>query len=137
MCWIWPELQASWSISICIGPPESASGEEVEAIDKKEEVKIDNLGERGEECETVGDSNDKLANGVEGEGSAWGSGSWAVGKDESLPVKMRGELGGGIDKTVVGSRLAGIGGGGMSFAPVEEARQLRQTFKLLVYDMRT
>jgi hypothetical protein len=49
----------------------SASGEGVEGINKKEDVEFDNLGERGdelEECERVGDSNDKLANGVEGEG---------------------------------------------------------------------
>jgi hypothetical protein len=51
----------------------SASGEVVEAIKKKEDVKVDKLGERGdelEECEAVGDSNDKLANGVEGDGEA-------------------------------------------------------------------
>ena len=44
----------------------------VEAVNKKD-VKVDKLGERGdesEECEAVGDSNDKLANGVEGEGKA-------------------------------------------------------------------
>jgi hypothetical protein len=50
-----------------------ASGEAVEEVNKKEDGKVDNLGERGdesEECEAVGDSNDKLANGVEGEGKA-------------------------------------------------------------------
>lgn len=62
----------SLSRSICVGPPVSASGEVVEVVNKKD-VKVDNLGERGdesEECEAVGDSNDKLANGVEGEGKA-------------------------------------------------------------------
>jgi len=43
-------------------------------IDKKEDDKVDNLGERGEELEeneaVDGDSNDKLANGVEGDGDA-------------------------------------------------------------------
>jgi hypothetical protein len=61
------------SKSICVGPRASASEEVVEAIKKKEDVKVDKLGERGdelEECEAVGDSNDKLANGVEGEGEA-------------------------------------------------------------------
>lgn len=65
------ESQGSGSKSICIGPRVSASGEGVEGINKKEDVEFDNLGERGdelEECERVGDSNDKLANGVEGEG---------------------------------------------------------------------
>lgn len=45
------ESQGSSSTSICIGPRESTSGEEVEVIDKKEEVKVDNLGESGEELE--------------------------------------------------------------------------------------
>ena len=39
------------------------------------------------------------------------------GSDESLVVTTRGELllpQGGIDETVVGSRLAGMGGGGIS-----------------------
>lgn len=61
----------SKSKSICTGPRVSASEEVVEGINKKEDVEVDNLGERGdelEECERVGDSNDKLANGVEGEG---------------------------------------------------------------------
>jgi hypothetical protein len=98
----------------------------VGVIDKKEDVKVDNLGESGEhefeEYEAVGDSSDKLANGVEGEGEAGGSNVWAVpgpdreGSGESLLVITRGEVvQGGIDETVVGSRLAGIGGGGMSF----------------------
>ena len=39
-------------------------------------------------------------------------------KDGSLFVKTRGEFGGGIDETVVGSRFAGIGGGGMSVTSV-------------------
>lgn len=70
-----PESQGygSGSRSICVGPRVSASGEMVEVVNKKEDVKVDNLGERGdesEECEAVGDSNDKLANGVEGEGKA-------------------------------------------------------------------
>jgi hypothetical protein len=69
-----PESDGSGSLSksICIGPQVSASGEVVEGINKKEDVEVDNLGERGdelEECEAVGDSNDKLANGVEGEGN--------------------------------------------------------------------
>lgn len=103
-----------------------ASGEiaKVGVIDKKEDVKVDNLGESGEdefeEYEAVGDSSDKLANGVEGDGEAGGSDVWAVpdkdGNDENLLVSTRGELlQGGIDETVVGSRLAGIGGGGISF----------------------
>lgn len=67
-----PQSQASGSLSrsICVGPWMSASGEVVEVVNRKD-VKVDNLGERGEEseeCEAVGDSNDKLANGVEGEG---------------------------------------------------------------------
>ena len=98
----------------------------VGVIDKKEDVKVDNLGESGEdefeEYEAVGDSSDKLANGVEGDGEAGGSDVWAPpdkdGSDESLVVTTRGELllllQGGIDETVVGSRLAGIGGGGIS-----------------------
>jgi hypothetical protein len=107
----------------------SASGEVVEVIVKKEDVKVDNLGERGdelEECEAVGDSNDKLANGVEGEGN-WGSESGTLERDDegSLPVKTRGEFGYGIDETVVGSCFAGIEGGGMSFASVSLARQIR------------
>lgn len=70
-----PESQGSGSSSksICVDPRVSASREVVEVIVKKEDVKVDNLGERGdelEECEAVGDSNDKLANGVEGEGEA-------------------------------------------------------------------
>lgn len=69
-----PESDGSGSLSksICIGPQVSASGVVVEGINKKEDVEVDNLGERGdelEECEAVGDSNDKLANGVEGEGN--------------------------------------------------------------------
>lgn len=93
----------------------------MEVIDKKEDVKVDNLGESGdeiEEYEAVGDSNDKLANGVEGDGDARGSDVWALDKgdsEESLLVRTRGELECGIDETVVGSRLAGIGGGGISF----------------------
>jgi hypothetical protein len=72
---IGPESQGSGSLSrsICVGPPVYASGEAVEEVNKKEDGKVDNLGERGdesEECEAVGDSNDKLANGVEGEGKA-------------------------------------------------------------------
>ena len=89
-------------------------------IDKKEDVKVDNLGESGdelEEYEAVGDSNDKLANGVEGDGDAGGS----DGSDESLLVTTRGGLGSGIDETVVGSRLAGIGGGGISFVSATES----------------
>jgi hypothetical protein len=39
------------STSIGIGPRGSASGEEVEVIDKKEDVKDDNLGESGDELE--------------------------------------------------------------------------------------
>lgn len=61
------------SRSISVGPSVSASREVVEVVKKKEDVKVDNLGERGdesEECEAVGDSNDKLANGVEGEAKA-------------------------------------------------------------------
>ena len=69
-----PESPGSLSTSICNGRHESASGEEVEMIDKKEDDKVDNLGERGEELEeneaVDGDSNDKLANGVEGDGDA-------------------------------------------------------------------
>ena len=70
-----PDSQGSGSLSrsICVGTLVSASGEVVEVVNKKEDVKSDNLGERGdesEECEAVGDSNDKLANGVEGEGKA-------------------------------------------------------------------
>jgi len=70
-----PESQGSRSLSrsICVGPRVYASGEAVDVFNKKEDVKVDNLGERGdesEECEAVGDSNDKLANGVEGEGEA-------------------------------------------------------------------
>jgi hypothetical protein len=93
----------------------------VEVMDKKEDVKVDNLGESGdelEEYEAVGDSNDKLANGVEGDGDAGGSVVWVPdkdGSDESLLVRTRGEVESGIDETVVGSRLAGIGGGGISF----------------------
>jgi hypothetical protein len=45
------ESQGSLSTSIRVGPRESTSGEEVEMIDKKEEVKVDNLGESGEELE--------------------------------------------------------------------------------------
>ena len=63
---------------------------------------------------------------MEGEGEAWGSGSVALeedGRETSLFMKTRGEFGGGIDETVVGSRFAGIGGGGMSFASV--SRQVR------------
>jgi hypothetical protein len=55
------------------GPRESVSGEEVEVIDEKEEMEVDNLGESGEELdeyEAVRDSNSKLANGVEREGDA-------------------------------------------------------------------
>lgn len=90
----------------------------MEAIDKKEE---DNLGESGDELEkyeAVGDSNDKLANGVEGDGDARRSDVWVPDKDDSeerLLVRTRGELECEIDETVVGSRLAGIGGGGISF----------------------
>jgi len=65
---------------------------------------------------------------VEGEGEAWGSGSAELEKDgseTSLLVKTRGEFGGGIDETVVGSRFAGIGGGGMSFTSV--SRQVNGT----------
>jgi hypothetical protein len=117
------ESRRSWSTSIRIALEESASGEraKVGVIDKKEDVKVDNLGESGdelEECEAVGDSNDKLANGVEGDGEAGGSDVWALdkdGSDGSLLVRTRGELEGRIDETVVGSRLAGIGGGGISF----------------------
>ena len=93
----------------------------MELIDKKEGVKVDNLGESGdelEEYEAVGDSNDKLANGVEGEGDARGSDICVPNKDgsgERLVVRTRGELESGIDETVVGSRLAGMGGGGISF----------------------
>jgi len=69
-----PESPGSLSTSICTGPHGSAVGEEVEMIDKKEDDKVDNLGERGEELEeneaVDGDSNDKLANGVEGDGDA-------------------------------------------------------------------
>lgn len=70
---IGPELQGSGSLSrsICVDPRVSASGEVAEVVNKKDD-KVDKLGERGdsEECEAVGDSNDKLANGVEGEGEA-------------------------------------------------------------------
>jgi len=45
------ESQGSLSTSICIGPQGSTSGKEVEVIDKKEEVKVDNLGESGDELE--------------------------------------------------------------------------------------
>ena len=48
---ITPESRGSLSTSICTGPRGSASGEEVEAIDKKEDVKVDNLGESGDELE--------------------------------------------------------------------------------------
>ncbi len=66
-----PESQGSGSLSrsISVGPWVSVPGDVVEVVNKKD-VKVDNLGERGdklEECEAVGDSNDKLANGVEGE----------------------------------------------------------------------
>jgi hypothetical protein len=96
-----PESQGSGSLSrsICVGRQVSASGEVVEAVNKKEDVKVDNLGERGdesEECEAVGDSNDKLANGVEGEGKAGRSEGWAHERDDgegSLLVKTRGEFG--------------------------------------------
>jgi len=94
----------------------------VEVIDEKEDDKVDNLGESGDELgeyEAVGDSNDKLANGVEGDGDARGSDVWEPDTDDSegrsLLISTRGELGCGIDETVVGSRLAGIGGGGISF----------------------
>jgi hypothetical protein len=54
--------------------------------------------------ETIGESNDNLANDEEGDG-AWvscgdGSGGWCCG-------------GGWVDDTVVGSRGVGIGGGGI------------------------
>jgi hypothetical protein len=96
-----PESQRSESLSrsICVGPRVSASGEVVEVVNKKEDVKVDNLGERGdesEECEAVGDSSDKLANGVEGEGKAGRSESWEHERDDgegSLLVKTRGEFG--------------------------------------------
>ena len=73
-----PKSQGSGSLStsICVASHASVLGEMVEVVEvvnKKEDVKVDNLGERGdewEECEAVGDSNDKLANGVEGEGKA-------------------------------------------------------------------
>lgn len=122
------------STSICIVIVGSASGEiaKVGVIDKKEDVKVDNLGESGEdefeEYEAVGDSSDKLANGVEGDGESGGSDVWALdpdrdGSDESLLVTTRGEvLQGGIDETVVGSTLAGIGGGGISFVSAEDTR---------------
>jgi len=45
-------------------------------------------------------------------------------------VKTRGEFGWGIDETVVGSSFAGIGGGGISFASVSEARQMRLRLKI-------
>ena len=45
------ETQASVSRYICTGPRESASGEDVEVICKKEEVKVDNLGGKGKELE--------------------------------------------------------------------------------------
>jgi len=114
------------STSICIGGSASGEKAKVEVIGKKEDVKVDNLGESGEELEeyeAVGDSNDKLANGVEGDGDARGSDVWVPDKDDSdgrLLVRTRGELECGIDETVVGSRLAGIGGGGISF--VSETR---------------
>ena len=98
----------------------------MELIDKKEGVKVDNLGESGdelEEYEAVGDSNDKLANGVEGEGDARGCDICVPDKDgsgERLVVRTRGELESGIDETVVGSRLAGMGGGGISFVSEDE-----------------
>lgn len=93
------ESQGSGSLSrtICVGPRASASGKVV--VNKKEDVKVDNLGERGdesEECEAVGDSSDKLANGVDGEGRAWRSEGWAHERDDdegSLLVKTRGEFG--------------------------------------------
>ena len=37
------------STSICIGPRESAWGEEAEVVIDKKDVEVDNLGERGEE----------------------------------------------------------------------------------------
>ncbi len=51
-------------------------------------------------------------------GNARGSKVWAPDKgdsDEGLLVRARGGLECGIDETVVGSRLVGTGGGGISF----------------------
>jgi hypothetical protein len=45
------DSRGSLSTSICTGPQGSASGEEMEVMDKKEDVKVDNLGERGDELE--------------------------------------------------------------------------------------
>jgi len=68
------------------------------------------------EYEAVGNSNDKLTNEVEGD--AKGSDVWAPDEGDSverLLVRTRGEQECGIDETVIGSRLAGIGSGGISF----------------------